>query len=1268
MKMFFTVLSLFALSLIFLPPSSQAQHNILDPLPFFGPNIDGSIRPGEKPYVTTGNAQRGLAYNPQSGYLVFIDRVTGSGGSTFSGSIYILHWNSGDAISTLTPNGIEGGNFATMATGVADDGAIYVGNQVNDGTASNFKLYRWSDDVTIDPPLIVFSGDPGNGRAQRWGDTMDIRGAGTNTQIILGSRTSGTVMGTNVAILTTTDGTNFTARTLSLDVSDSATGGGIAFGAGDTFWAKNVDVPLRQFSFDLAAGTATTLRSYGTDVLVDSRTLEALAVDVANNFLAAIDMTSATDNVRLYDISDVNNPPVLLDIRDFAVNNANATTTKGYAAFGSDFGTPLLYAHNINNGLMGFAILPIGTSAPTIRQQPRPQRVLSGRTVTLEVLAYPAATYQWQRNGANVTGATGAVLRLVNAQPSQAGLYRVLVSNQGGTTISDEVSINIINAEDLFHLAPLWSATPGVAPYVTSTGGTSTPNERSIGFNALSNQLYVVQRNANNYTVHVVDGSTGAKLYNLRTNGILPVVASEVSGQNGIGLVAIDVGDDGAVYACNSSPNASGGSNPFAANKLFRVYRWANSDSNTLPVQIFEGDPAGQTANYRWGDVLDARGSGIDTQLLLDNQNANVRFLAILTPADDTMTAFLPRSYTQNAASIPGASIGRSLDFGVGDTFWQKRRINALVHSSFDQTTTTVTATYTNFPASIGQVVVDLTRNIFIGINYGPNNATVPDTLDLYDFSSSSEPLLLAQYNFPIVHQNNANFIGRVLLSGDKVFALGGNNGILAFRIVSGPQSPPTILGQPLDARAVEGNAISLSVITADLATFQWQFNSNNIPNATNSTYDIASAAAHHAGSYRVMVSNQAGSVTSLTATVTVEPASEFARLSPLWSLAPLSRPYLRRDSNAQGQTPLYRGIAYNALSNQVYVISRVTQTGGLEISVLDASTGADLYQLNTSGITGGSIVLLGMAVADDGALYAANMSELANTSLTYNLYRWANSDPATVPALVFSGDPAVGVTDRLRWGDTLDVRGAGLNTEIVADANSGTAVAIFRPNDETMNTFTPAALIQNVLGGSIGRSLEFGEGNSLWQKRKATALQLSTFEATAPSTTVVSNFAGFPSSLGPVALDFSRNLLAGIDFASSSTVPDTLALYDVSDLNDPLLIARYNFPTNQQPNGNFIGQVLFAGNRVWAVDGNNGVVAFSILPPSGPPLSITRSGSNVLISWDSPSTGFVLQKSPTMAAGSWVDVSTPPDVQNGRNIVTESAATGTQFYRLAGD
>jgi hypothetical protein len=90
------------------------------------------------------------------------------------------------------------------------------------------------------------------------------------------------------------------------------------------------------------------------------------------------------------------------------------------------------------------------------------------------------------------------------------------------------------NPPNPVRLTALWSAVPAGGNYVTSTGGAGTPNERYITYGALSNHLYVVQRNANNYTIHVIDAETGTKLYNLNTNGIVPVVASEISGANGI--------------------------------------------------------------------------------------------------------------------------------------------------------------------------------------------------------------------------------------------------------------------------------------------------------------------------------------------------------------------------------------------------------------------------------------------------------------------------------------------------------------------------------------------------------------------------------------------------------------------------------------------------------------------------------------------------------------------------------------------------------------
>lgn len=1280
---------LFALSMSLLVatialPAFAQTYAVLNPLSGFGPRADGTLVPGDRSYITTGSFQRGISYNPTTGNLIFIDRQAGGGGSSnITGSIYILNGLGGEIEitaginGTLSTNGMSGGNFADMAVAVADDGVIYVGNVVNDGTAIPFKLYRWDSEASTADPVVVFSGDPGNGRPQRWGDTMDIRGSGTGTQIILGTRTISGIPGTNVAILTTTDGINFAATTLGTDVRDSASGGGIAFGTGNTFWAKNVDVPLRQFSFDLTTSNATTLRSYGPNVLAASRTLEPLAVDTSADILAIVDMTSGLDRVRLYDISNAANPPALLDIKDFPVNNANGTTTKGYL----DFAFGRLYVHNMNNGIMAFSVDSAFLTSPTIITQPASQRVLSGRMVILEVLAYPAATYQWQRNGVDISGATHSAYTITNVQPSHAGTYRVIVSNSAGSVTSDEATLNVVNIADLYHLRPVWSKMPATAVsvtnYATSSGGANTPNERNIAYNPVLDQLYVQQRDGTSarYAIHVVNAVNGAWLYTLKTNGIFLNVPA-FGGATGIAIDAIGVGEDGAIYAANMTADACGCRTNTG---VFRVYRWANSDSNTLPVQVYQGEPTGQSESLRWGDVMSVRGSGTNTQILLDNHNpqTGARYMAILRPTDATMTTFAPSYFFQDATTPFGNTIGRSLQFGEGDTLWQKRKPTAtvpaaLVHSSFDpdavfpNNVAPVIATYPNFPITLGQVAVDLTRNIVVGINHLPANSTTPDTLDIFDFSDPNAPFLLAQYNFPINHQNNANVIGGVLIAGDKVFALDGNNGIVAFRIVSGPQSPPTILTQPRDMRVVESNTITLSVLTADMASFQWQFNGVDIFGATTATYTIPSATTNHAGPYRVIVSNDIGATTSVVATVTVLSAANFARLSPLWSLAPEARPYLPRDGNAAGQTPLYRGIAYNPLSNQVYIISRTDQTSliGLTINVLDASTGDDLYRLNTSTIIEGtsSIILLGMGVGEDGALYAANMAELANNAaFNYNLYRWANSDSNTAPVLVYSGDPGAGITSRARWGDTLDVRGAGIDTEIIVDANTGAHAAIFKPFDDAMNSFLPTAFAQNYGGGSIGRSLQYGTSNTFWQKRKGARLLLSSFDLTAPSSTVLSNFVNFPSSLGPVAVDLSRNLLAGIDF-STPGVPDTLALYDTSDLNNPLLIARYPFPVNQQPNGNFIGQVVFAGNRIFAVNGNNGVAAFDILPPGGssPTLTITREGSNVILSWPSSATGFILQKTASLSAPDWQPVDT-----GGANMTTENANAGNAYYRL---
>ncbi len=69
---------------------------------------------------------------------------------------------------------------------------------------------------------------------------------------------------------------------------------------------------------------------------------------------------------------------------------------------------------------------------------------------------------------------------------------------------------------------------------------------------------------------------------------------------------------------------------------------------------------------------------------------------------------------------------------------------------------------------------------------------------------------------------------------------------------------------------------------------------------------------------------------------------------------------------------------------------------------------------------------------------------------------------------------------------------------------------------------------------------------------------------------------------------------------------------------------------------------------------------------PGAPDLSIFSTSSNaVVLSWPAPSTGFVLQQTPTLQQPNWTDVAATPVLVGSQNQVMISAPTGNRFYRL---
>lgn len=81
--------------------------------------------------------------------------------------------------------------------------------------------------------------------------------------------------------------------------------------------------------------------------------------------------------------------------------------------------------------------------APAVTTQPAGQAAATGAAIQLTVAASGSPTYQWQQNGANVTGGASATLTLPNLQPANSGVYTAVVTNQAGSAGSTPAIVGV---------------------------------------------------------------------------------------------------------------------------------------------------------------------------------------------------------------------------------------------------------------------------------------------------------------------------------------------------------------------------------------------------------------------------------------------------------------------------------------------------------------------------------------------------------------------------------------------------------------------------------------------------------------------------------------------------------------------------------------------------------------------------------------------------------------------------------------------------------
>jgi hypothetical protein len=1198
-------------------------------------------------HLANNNANRGLAYNAVSNQ-VFV--ATRAGATT--GSIDVFDGTTGALLSGA--NGVNSANLGIDQIGVGDDGILYGMPLITSVSGSSLvTVYAWTNWNSTPYTAYQSSGtDPvgADFAGKRIGDTLAVRGSGTSTLILAAVAPSCT----NFVLLHTTDGVNFTATAITnvpgLPQTGPPSGGnfcGLAFYTNNTFLvqpgsgATSRDVFLVSYPANFASQTEVSGTLLGNATALAGNPQEWLDYSPAGKMLAAAQAGASTQNAAsIFTLTNFPASAPQLATTNFATALANGNATGG-AALGGQGKTNFLYVLESNNGLQAYTINFATGAQPVVLGGPTGgvTNAFPPQTLTVTASGSPPIHYQWYVISGGTTNPVGLNTNFYTATVGGTNLYFVVATNAVNSATSAVVGLTLLSPVTNSVVSPLWSAGIGAYTFLVNDDAT-----RGIAYSTNLNRV-VVASHSGGTGLYILDGNTGSQLGTLSTAGL--------SSGGTFAVDQVGAADDGKVYVGNLA----------LSGQTFALTQFPAPTNSAVGTQTFAGDP-GSGSGDRWGDTMAVRGAGSGTQVLLGSKGTNV---VLFTTADGS--SFSPTLIA--VTNVPSGFAGNGVAFGAGNTFWAKAYGGDLFEVAFDPVGMTGGAildyhTSTGqIPAPMSGVGVDPVNNVYAGINLADRN----NDLQLFQLTGTSDPPVLFDQAFFPSYNVNGNQNAAIAMKFPRAYALDVNNGLVAVTYGVPAETAPTITSPPASQASYTNNpsvVFTVGVSGSLPLYFQWRFNGTNILGATNRTYVLSYPPLSAAGSYDVIVRNIAGTKTSTPPAVltllvpTISPV-----VTQLWTLAAGSRPYL--DSSSYGT----RGLAYDTNTATVLVASHSA------IYALSATNGSDLFSLNVLGVYSGGFagwLFDQVGVANDGAVYGANLYAASLGASGFSITRWDSVSASANLNQAYGGtagaDPGNGSGDR--WGDTMDVRGAGVNTEILLGSYNGTNVVLLTTTDG--QNFTPNLIaVSNVPAGFGGQGIAFGAGDTFWAKSPTFNLRQVAFSRSTWTGNPVQSFTAgiqIPSLFDGIGVDVAANLLGGVNF---SDTPNDLQLYILSgNTNPPALLDQAFFSSNNQ-NVQFNAATTLKGGKGFSLDVNNGITAVSYQVPLNVPLQPTQIRSvnflsnSVTLTWTTvPGRLYQVQYRPAVNTGNWINMgpvlgSSSPTVSYTDTTATDAA----RFYRI---
>jgi surface antigen len=554
----------------------------------------------------------------------------------------------------------------------------------------------------------------------------------------------------------------------------------------------------------------------------------------------------------------------------------------------------------------------------------------------------------------------------------------------------------------------------------------------------------------------------------------------------------------------------------------------------------------------------------------------------------------------------------------------------------------------------------------------------------------------------------------------DVVFCNQYDNTISIYQNLVPFAAPPTIATQPANQTVGAGGSALFTVVAGGSPPFsyQWRFDGTNIPGASSNSLTVAAVQMANAGTYSVMVSNSVGWIASSNAVLALASTLQVASVStagagfvtvPVILLATGNESALGFSLDFDSTVLTYTGVAIGSGASGAFMFvntnqaaggrigldvaffggafspgaqeivdvtfqaALVTNTVATSVSFGDVPTPRQISDVLANTIPGtylaGTVTVLPTSLEGDvwprtNGDHMLTVNDwvqegrfVAGLDMISNISEFQRADCAPRETL---GDGYITVIDWIQVGRYV----AGLDPLTPAGGPTGPppapTIAAFRaggfsPLDSLSRTISITPLTPGATSGSAMVELA-AQGDE-------SAVQFSVdFDPTAISFVSASLGAG---AAGAVLFANTTNLAAGqLGIALCLPSPNTFAAG-----TQP--IVKLNFNSSSYSN---TASLVFADSPLVRQVGDNTATAVSATYLNGslvvggapwPPLAISQSSGNIILSWPASAGSFGAQKT-TVLGGSWTGAGGTP-VTNGATVfLALPAPTNTTFFRLS--